>query len=69
MRNAHSILAGKLEQMISFGSWAQKWEENTTEGVELIHITEDRDYYHANVMVPNLLIPQEMHNFFFLSDY
>jgi hypothetical protein len=62
MRNAHNILAGKLEQTIPLGKCRQKWEDNTTtdlkkEGVEWIHVTEVWSYYHAHVnMAMNLLV-------------
>jgi hypothetical protein len=51
MRNAHTILAGKPEEKRPLVSPRRRWEDNTeidtvqirSEGVDWIHLTQDRD--------------------------
>jgi hypothetical protein len=64
--NAYKILVGKLEGNRSLGRPRHRWEDNIRadlneigwEGVDWIHLAQDRDWWRALVnMVMNVLIP------------
>jgi hypothetical protein len=66
MRNANKILVGKLEGKRPLGRPRCKWEDNIRmnlrelgwEGVDWIHLVQDRDQLQALVnTVMNLLVP------------
>jgi hypothetical protein len=66
MRNVYKILVGRTEGKRSLGRPRHRWEDNIKmdlteigfEGVEWIHLAQDRDWWPAVVnTIINLLIP------------
>jgi len=72
MRNAYNILVGKPEGKRPFGKLRHKWEDNIKmdiwemrwEGVDGIHLTQDRDQWWALVSrIMNLQVPYKVGSF------
>jgi hypothetical protein len=62
MRNAYNILLGKSERKRPLGRPRHRWEDNTGkdlwEGVDWIHLAQDRDQWRGVVnTVMNLGVP------------
>jgi hypothetical protein len=72
MRNVYKILVGKSQGKRPLGRLNHRWEGNILmdlretewEGVDRIHLAQDRDQWQALVnMVMNLWVPQKAGNF------